>query len=535
MQAGIACVAPFGRFIELGVRDIHAGTMLDLRHFANGLAFTALNVGPGMPGFSDLFREVLERFESGDFLPLPHEVFPLADSSKAFEHMARARHIGKIVIELRSGADRRVGPAHASRRPGLSCAEGIELFHFALAAGQPRIVVSTEDLDTLLARNVAAGMPEAPAAHGTSAVRPSLSTAYAEPQSDAEHQMAVLLARLLGFERIGRDDDFFELGGDSLLGTQFISQLNRALGSRLSLHDLFEQPRISALAACLEPATSTSRFVSGHSSNDETIEGEAPPHRLALDPHSDDVFRDAALGRLPGPVREVPPARSRPDRDPERSFEPAVEALARLVETGFQTRPSDVRAPGRLHRPDEIPLSFAQRRLWFLDRLEGPSATYNMPIALRLTGALDCGALEAALGDLVERHESLRTVFPDTLGVPRQLILEPARRGHGWRSWRWSEAALPEALAGAARRSFDLASEPPLRTHLFVLGPREHVLLLVLHHIAGDGWSFAPLLRDLARAYAARRQGRAAALACRSRCNMPTTRCGSTTSARRGE
>ena len=165
-------------------------------------------------------------------------------------------------------------------------------------------------------------------------------------------------------------------------------------------------------------------------------------------------------------------------------------------------------------RPAEIPLSFAQRRLWFLDRLEGPSATYTIPLAVRLTGALDRAALEAALGDLVARHESLRTVFPDTLGVPRQLILEAAaarprldgrggqRGGACRRRWR--------RRRGAASI---LRSELPLRAHLFALGDDEHVLLLLLHHIAGDGWSLAPLARDLARAYAARLPRRCAGAA----------------------
>jgi amino acid adenylation domain-containing protein len=160
-------------------------------------------------------------------------------------------------------------------------------------------------------------------------------------------------------------------------------------------------------------------------------------------------------------------------------------------------------------RPAEIPLSFAQRRLWFLDRLEGPGATYTIPLALRLTGPLDCTALQASVNDLVERHESLRTVFPETLGIPRQLILEAPNARPTLTVQSVTEATLGKSLAAAAQQGFDLSTQIPLRVHLFALSQSEHVLLLVLHHIAGDGWSLAPLARDLACAYAARCQGAA--------------------------
>ena len=184
---------------------------------------------------------------------------------------------------------------------------------------------------------------------------------------------------------------------------------------------------------------------------------------------------------------------------------PTVEGLARRLDDAEAARPA--LRPATL--PAELPLSFAQRRLWFLDRLEGPIAAYNIAIALRLFGALDQDALEAALADLVARHESLRTIFPDTLGVPRQQILEPSAARPRLAVIEVSEPALADALGGAARRGFDLAGEPPLRAQLFALSPSEHVLLLLLHHIAADGWSMVPLARDLGRAYAARRDGRA--------------------------
>ena len=163
-------------------------------------------------------------------------------------------------------------------------------------------------------------------------------------------------------------------------------------------------------------------------------------------------------------------------------------------------------------RPAEIPLSFAQRRLWFLNRLGGEKATYTIPLAVRLRGALDPIAMRAALGDLVERHESLRTIYPDTLGVPRQLIAAANAARLPLEVVTLSEEDLPHAISAATQRGFDLSREPPLRAYLFALGKSEHVLLLLLHHIAGDGWSLAPLARDLGCGYAARCRGDAAEL-----------------------
>lgn len=164
-------------------------------------------------------------------------------------------------------------------------------------------------------------------------------------------------------------------------------------------------------------------------------------------------------------------------------------------------------------RPAQIPLSYAQRRLWFLQRMETDSAAYHIPLPLRLEGALDIGALSAALHDVVVRHEALRTVFPDWEGVPHQRVLPPdelpalldiapipTARAEG--------EALEEELRAAASQPFDLAAAPPLRARLYLLGPGSHILLLTVHHIACDGWSLGPLAADLGAAYRARAEGR---------------------------
>ncbi|MEV8639420.1 amino acid adenylation domain-containing protein, partial [Streptosporangium sp. NPDC051023] len=155
-------------------------------------------------------------------------------------------------------------------------------------------------------------------------------------------------------------------------------------------------------------------------------------------------------------------------------------------------------------RPELVPLSFAQRRLWFLHEWEGPSATYNIPMAVRLTGELDHEALKAAIGDVVARHESLRTVFPAVDGLPYQRVVED---GPVVEIVEVTEEGLEEALSEAAHRPFDLAADLPIKGWVFRLGPVEHVLVIVMHHIAADGWSMGPFARDLSQAYAARCAG----------------------------
>jgi pristinamycin I synthase-3/4 len=184
---------------------------------------------------------------------------------------------------------------------------------------------------------------------------------------------------------------------------------------------------------------------------------------------------------------------------------PTVAGVAERTESG-DTAPVRAALTAQ-ERPERVPLSFAQRRLWFLDRLEGPSATYNIPVVLRLSGALDAVALEAALGDVVERHEALRTVFPSHEGEPYQHVLDPEQARPALTALEPGADAWDGALDAAVRYAFDLEREVPVRAWLLREGPEEHVLVLVVHHIAGDGWSMAPLLRDLGRAYRARSGG----------------------------
>ncbi|KKC01639.1 non-ribosomal peptide synthetase, partial [Mycobacterium nebraskense] len=249
---------------------------------------------------------------------------------------------------------------------------------------------------------------------------------YRAPATLTEEVLAGIYAKVLDLGRVGVDDSFFDLGGDSLSAMRLVAAVNATLDATVSVRVLFEAPTIRQLAPRLD-------------------EGES--------------------------------------------------RLARVV-AGV--------------RPAVVPLSFAQSRLWFLDQLHGSSPVHNMAVALRLRGGLDADVLGTALADVVARHESLRTIFVAPEGTPQQVIVPVGHFDFGWQlvdASGWPADRLVEAIDTLAHHSFDLAAEIPLRATLFQLGEGEHVLVAVAHHIAADGWSITPLVRDLGVAYASRCAG----------------------------
>ncbi|MBO3751473.1 amino acid adenylation domain-containing protein, partial [Streptosporangiaceae bacterium NEAU-GS5] len=255
---------------------------------------------------------------------------------------------------------------------------------------------------------------------------------FRAPRSAQEEVLCGLFAEVLGVSGVGIDDDFFDLGGYSLLATRLISRVRSVLSVEMGVRTLFEAPTVAGLVARLD-------------------------------------------GQLDGRL------------DGRGLLRPAVVAVRR---SGLE------------------PVSFAQRRLWFLAQWEGPSATYNVPVAVRLSGVVDEQALGLALADVVGRHEALRTSFVDRDGEPAQRVWPVESVGSLLSVRTVPQAGVAGAVAWAAGWVFDLAGQVPVHAWLLRTASDEAVLVLVVHHIAADGWSMGPLWRDLAQAYAARRAGR---------------------------
>src|SRR5262245_23060766 len=192
---------------------------------------------------------------------------------------------------------------------------------------------------------------------------------------------------------------------------------------------------------------------------------------------------------------------------------PTAAAIAAEVEQQ-QRRGGEapVESIARVARDGELPLSYAQQRLWFINQLEPGSAAYNIPCAVRLVGRLDADALGRSLNEIVVRHEVLRTSFPSRDGEPRQKIhelsdLQPDFIDLMESDERERKRKLDEALGEEARRGFDLSSGPLIRAKLIRLAEDEHVLVVTMHHIVSDGWSMEIIIREVSQLYEAFRQG----------------------------
>ncbi len=249
---------------------------------------------------------------------------------------------------------------------------------------------------------------------------------FQAPRTPAEELLAGICAGVLGLERIGVHDNFFERGGHSLLATQVMSRIRQAFQVEMPLRALFESPTVAGLAEKLAAARQ--------------------------------------------PVT-LPPLRPAP----------------RVV---------------------DLPLGFAQERLWFLDQLQPGQPTYNLPYFVRLEGRLDRAVLERVLNEVVRRHEALRSSFPARGGRPVTVVAPTLALALPHVDLRGLPAEIRQAEAerlarAEARRPFDLERGPLVRAQLVRTAEDEHLLLLGLHHIVSDAWSRGVLLRETAALYQA--------------------------------
>lgn len=261
---------------------------------------------------------------------------------------------------------------------------------------------------------------------------------FASPGTDVEQLLTELWCEVLMMEGFGINDDFFELGGNSLLGTQLLARIRDTLNVELPLRSLFEKPTVAGLAAAVEEVR-----------------------------HEEQSLLGPQIERIP--------------------------------------------------REGELPLSFAQQRLWFIYQLDPNNRAYNIRGGIRLQGELNVQALERSLNEIINRHEVLRTSFSAVDGRPFQVI-EPSLTLHlpviDLRALPADEreAKAKQIAIEEAERLFDLSRCPLMRLNLFRLDDQNHALAYSLHHIICDGWSMGILVNEISLLYMAFSTGSASPL-----------------------
>jgi len=281
-------------------------------------------------------------------------------------------------------------------------------------------------------------------------------TGFVPPEGPAEEALAEIWREVLKAPDVGAHDSFFLLGGHSLLAMQVASRVRAALAVDVPLRVIFDHPTLREMAARIEEMMLAEIEAAEEPASTAVPSGTAP---------------DAPAGE-PVPDPGIVPVR----------------------------------------RTGDLPASLAQERLWFIDRMEPGNAGYNVVTALRLRGALDVDALRRSLGEIVRRHEALRTVFAEVEGRPVQRV-QPfagftlAVEDVSKEGAEEAEREMARRFRDEAGRGFDLAAGPLVRARLLRLGRGDHALLVVLHHIASDGWSMGVMYRELSTLYHAFSRG----------------------------
>jgi amino acid adenylation domain-containing protein len=444
----------YGRFLEIGIKDIYNNNKLDMLPFKKGLSYFAITLARDIPNFNATWDRIVQHFKNRELTPLSVQVFPVTRVSEAFQFMAQAKHIGKIVLSLQDKVHLEIKPASkVSVKPepikkespgelpgeGILPVEGVKAFQHILRGTFTQVIVSPRDLGMITRQQEThlgkkPGMEE-PAETNLGALyqRPRLSTEYKAPRDKLEQKLADIWRKYFGIKQVGINDDFFELGGDSLKGMTFVNQYEKLLGETVHTNVIFQSPTISELAV---------------------------------------YFRE----HYPGAAAKI------------------SGVITWSLAQSFGYKPDEKNGYSAIEPVEEeeyYSLSPAQKRLYILQQLEPASIGYNLPGVIHLEETPGKERLETIFKNLIARHESLRTSFEMVSGEPVQRIHQTVDFSIGI-----YDAIEAKDIAADFTRPFDLSKAPLLRVNLVNMGAGRQSLFIDMHHIITDATSLSLLEQE---------------------------------------